>query len=72
MAEPVRGRDLRQARIDAGLKQAELESALGVHHAFLTAIENEKEGVRPSPEFAQRYLMAIITIAQTAANGTAA
>jgi len=63
-----RGRDLRQARVDAGLKQSDLEQALGVHHAFLSAIENELEGVMPSPDFAQRYLVAV----ENATNGAAA
>jgi cytoskeletal protein RodZ len=68
MENQVRGRDLRQARIDAGLKQSEVEQALGVHHAFLSAIETEQEGVQPSPEFAQRYLVAV----ENASNGAAA
>ena len=58
MAKRIRGRDLRQARISAGLTLAQVAVALGTNRAALGDVENETFSEFPSPEFAQRYIVA--------------
>jgi transcriptional regulator with XRE-family HTH domain len=68
MVDRLRGRDLRIERVRAGLSQAQMASLLGVHKSVISNIETETVGEFPSPEFAERYVVAC----DNAADGTAA
>lgn len=68
MSERLRGRDLRIERVRAGLSQTDIATLLGVHKSLISAVETESVGEYPSPEFAERYVVAV----ENAANGTAA
>lgn len=55
--EPMRGRDLRQRRVDARVSQTALAEALGMNRTVLSLIENEHA---PSDAaFTARYLDAL-------------
>ena len=65
MADHLRGRDIRQARIRAKVTQTVLAEALGMHRSLLSAIENERSPFDLA--FERRYLAAINELAATTA-----